>query len=151
MVNDQTLREMYLLLFEMVVKDGKVAAIMSAYNRVCGDYATENRYLFNHVLRGAWGFEGYVQSGFWTTRSCAASLNAGLDHEMPDAKWFNEDNLKPALEDTPPRSSSLTALIRRYTQMFRFNQFDRPYAPREIDAQGHGAIVRRIGADMAVL
>ncbi|MCT1442953.1 glycoside hydrolase family 3 N-terminal domain-containing protein [Corynebacterium glucuronolyticum] len=102
---------MYLLLFEMVVKDGKVAAIMSAYNRVCGDYATENRYLFNHVLRGAWGFEGYVQSGFWTTRSCAASLNAGLDHEMPDAKWFNEDNLKPALEDT---STEIELIDRAY-------------------------------------
>ena len=151
-IDEQTLREMYLLPFEMVVKDGKVAAIMSAYNRVRGDYATENRYLLNDVLRGDWGFEGYVQSDFWSTRSCAASLNAGLDHEMPDAKWFNEDNLKAALEDTSTEIELIDrALIRRYTQMYRFNQFDRPYAPREIDAQGHGAIVRRIGADMAVL
>ncbi|MCI6207147.1 MAG: glycoside hydrolase family 3 C-terminal domain-containing protein, partial [Corynebacterium glucuronolyticum] len=151
-VDEQTLRELYLLPFEMVVKDGKVAAIMSAYNRVRGDYATENRYLLNDVLRGDWGFEGYVQSDFWSTRSCAASLNAGLDHEMPDAKWFNEDNIKAALEDTSTEIELIDrALVRRYTQMFRFNQFDKPYNPVEIDAKGHGAIVRKIGADMAVL
>ncbi|WIM67797.1 glycoside hydrolase family 3 C-terminal domain-containing protein [Corynebacterium breve] len=151
-VDEQTLREMYLLPFEMVVKDGQVAAIMSAYNRVRGDYATENRYLLNDVLRGDWGFEGYVQSDFWSTRSAAASLNAGLDHEMPDAKWLNEDNVKAALEDTSLEIELVDrALVRRYTQMFRFNQFDREYAPREIDAAGNGAISREIGADMAVL
>ncbi|MGM5595487.1 glycoside hydrolase family 3 C-terminal domain-containing protein [Corynebacterium glucuronolyticum] len=151
-VDEQTLRELYLLPFEMVVKDGEVAAIMSAYNRVRGDYATENRYLLNDVLRGDWGFEGYVQSDFWSTRSCAASLNAGLDHEMPDAKWFNEDNITAALEDTSTEIELIDrALVRRYTQMFRFNQFDKPYNPVAIDAEGHGAIVRKIGADMAVL
>ena len=151
-VDEQTLRELYLLPFEMVVKDGEVAAIMSAYNRVRGDYATENRYLLNDVLRGDWGFEGYVQSDFWSTRSCAASLNAGLDHEMPDAKWFNEDNITAALEDTSTEIELIDrALVRRYTQMFRFNQFDKPYNPVEIDAEGHGAIVRKIGADLSLI
>ncbi|WP_018296649.1 beta-glucosidase family protein [Corynebacterium lubricantis] len=151
-LDENVLRELYLLPFEMLVKDGDVAAIMSAYNRVRGTYATENRYLLNDVLRKDWGFEGYVQSDFWSARSAAPSINAGLDHEMPDAKWFNEDNIKSAIEDTSLEIEVVDrALVRRYTQMFRFGHFDSVYDPKEIDAQAHGAVSRKIGADMAVL
>jgi beta-glucosidase len=151
-VDERTLRELYLLPFEMVVKDAGIAAIMSSYNRVRGTYATENRYLLHRVLRDEWGFQGYVQSDFWSCRSAAPAINAGLDHEMPDAKWLNEVNVKNALADTSLEIETVDrALVRRYTQMFRFGQFDRPYAPGEIDAEGHGAISRRIGEQIAVL
>ena len=70
-VDEDVLRELYLLPFEMLVKDAGIAAIMSAYNRVRGVYATENRYTLNDVLRAEWGFEGYVQSDFWSCRSAA--------------------------------------------------------------------------------
>ncbi len=151
-LDEHVLRELYLLPFEMLVKDADIAAIMSAYNRVRGVYATEYRYTLHDILRDEWGFEGYVQSDFWSTRSAAASLNAGLDHEMPDAKWLNETNIKNALNDTSLEIETVDrALVRRFTQMFRFGQFERPYAPGEIDAAAHGAIARRIGADMAVL
>src|SRR6476619_5734479 len=151
-LDEHVLRELYLLPFEMLVKDGDIAAMMSAYNRVRGVYATESRYLLNDILRDEWGFQGYVQSDFWSCRSCAASLNAGMDHEMPDAKWLNETNVKNALEDTSLEIQTVDrALIRRYTQMFRFGQFERPYNPGEIDAKGHGAISRKIGSQTAVL
>ncbi len=151
-VDEGTLRELYLLPFEMLVKDAGIAAIMSAYNRVRGVYATENRYLLTTILRDEWGFEGYVQSDFWSCRSAAPSLNAGMDHEMPDAKWLNEANVKAALQDTSLEIQTVDrALVRRFTQMFRFGQFERPYAPGEIDAEGHGAISRRIGEQVAVL
>ena len=151
-VDEHVLRELYLLPFEMLVKDGDIAAMMSAYNRVRGVYATENRYILNDILRDEWGFQGYVQSDFWSCRSAAGSLNAGMDHEMPDAKWLNETNVKNALEDTSLEIQTVDrALIRRYTQMFRFGQFERPYNPGEIDAKGHGAISRKIGSQTAVL
>ena len=151
-LDEHVLRELYLLPFEMLVKDGDIAAMMSAYNRVRGVYATESRYLLNDILRDEWGFQGYVQSDFWSCRSAAASLNAGMDHEMPDAKWLNETNVKNALQDTSLEIQTVDrALIRRYTQMFRFGQFERPYNPGEIDAKGHGAISRKIGSQMAVL
>ncbi|MGB7981099.1 MAG: glycoside hydrolase family 3 C-terminal domain-containing protein [Candidatus Nanopelagicales bacterium] len=151
-VDEGVLREMYLLPFEMLVKDAGIAAIMSAYNRVRGVYATENRYLLTTVLREEWGFDGYVQSDFWSCRSAAPSLNAGMDHEMPDAKWLNEANVKAALQDTSLEIQTVDrALVRRFTQMFRFGQFERPYAPGQIDAAGHGAISRRIGEQLAVL
>ena len=151
-VDEGVLRELYLLPFEMLVKDAGIAAIMSAYNRVRGVYATENRYLLTTILREEWGFEGYVQSDFWSARSCAGSLNAGMDHEMPDAKWLNEANVKVALQDTSLEIQTVDrALVRRFTQMFRFGQFERPYAPGEIDAAGHGDVSRRIGEQLAVL
>ena len=151
-IDEDVLRELYLLPFEMLVKDADIAAIMSSYNRVRGVYATENRYTLNDVLRREWGFEGYVQSDFWSCRSCAASLNAGMDHEMPDAKWLNETNVTAALHDTSLEIQTVDrALVRRFTQMFRFGQFERPYAPVEIDAAGNGARSRRIGEQCAVL
>jgi beta-glucosidase len=151
-VDEHVLRELYLLPFEMVVKDAELAAVMSAYNRVRGVYATEHRYLLTDILRTEWGFDGYVQSDFWSARSAAGSLNAGMDHEMPDAKWLNEANVKAALHDTSLEIETVDrALVRRYTQMFRFGQFERPYEPGEIDAAAHGEIARRIGAQIAVL
>ncbi len=151
-VDEGVLREIYLLPFEMAVKDAGIAAIMSAYNRVRGAYATENRYILTNVLREEWGFEGYVQSDFWSCRSCAASLSAGMDHEMPDSKWCNETNVKDALHDHSLEIQTVDrALVRRYTQMFRFGQFERPYNPGVIDAAGHGAISREIGEQLAVL
>lgn len=151
-VDEHVLRELYLLPFEMVVKDADLAAVMSAYNRVRGVYATEYRYTLTDILRTEWGFEGYVQSDFWSTRSCAPSLNAGLDHEMPDAKWLNEANVQAALSDTSLEIETVDrALVRRFTQMFRFGQFERPYEPGEIDAAAHGAVSRAIGGQIAVL
>src|SRR3954452_21849856 len=151
-IDEHVLRELYLLPFEMLVKDADLAAIMSAYNRVRGVYATEYRYTLTDILRTEWGFDGYVQSDFWSCRSCAPALNAGMDHEMPDAKWLNETNVKAALHDSSIEFDSVVrALVRRYAQMFRFGQFERPYAPGEIDAQGHGAVARAIGSQTAVL
>src|SRR3954471_22996845 len=151
-VDEHVLRELYLLPFEMLVKDAGLAAIMSSYNRVRGVYATEYRYTLTEILRHEWGFEGYVQSDFWSCRSAAPSLNAGMDHEMPDAKWLNEDNVTAALRDTSLEIETVDrALVRRFTQMFRFGQFDRPYDPGEIDAAAHGAAARRIGEQIAVL
>ena len=150
--SDQVMRELYLLPFEMLVKDGKISSIMSSYNRIRGVYGTEYRETLTEILRHEWGFEGYVQSDFWSTRSAAPSLNAGLDLEMPDAKWFNEDNIKAALEDQSLEEKTIDrALIRRFTQMFRFNQFDWEYNPGEIDAKGHGERARKIGQASAVL
>ena len=151
-VAEHVLRELYLLPFEMLVKDAGIAAIMSAYNRVRGVYATEYRYTLTDILRTEWGFEGYVQSDFWSCRSAAPALTAGLDHEMPDAKWLNETNVKAALQDTSLEIQTVDrALVRRYTQMFRFGQFERPYDPGEIDARAHGAVARSIGSQTAVL
>jgi hypothetical protein len=78
-----------------------------------------------------------------------------MDHEMPDAKWLNETNVKAALSDTSLEIETVDrAPVRRYTQMFRCGQFERPYDPGEIDAQartrdsrGRGRRGRRCAVD----
>ena len=71
---------------------------------------------------------------------------------MPDAKWLNETNVKAALADTSLEIETVDrALVRRYTQMFRFGQFERPYAPGVSTRPAHGAVARTIGSQIAVL
>jgi beta-glucosidase len=157
-VDDRVLHELYLLPFEMAVRDGKVASVMCSYNRVNGVYMCENPALLTDVLRRQWGFDGYVQSDFFATHSTAASLNAGMDHEMPGVAlgplqpWFSAARLQRALdahEITPATIDS--ALARRYRQMFRLGIFDRPVATTPIDVARDAAIARAIGEQAAVL
>ena len=82
-VDDRVLHELYLLPFEMAVKDAQVASLMCSYNRVNGPHACEDRHHLTDVLRGQWRFGGYVQSDFFAVRSAAPTMRTGMDHEMP--------------------------------------------------------------------
>jgi beta-glucosidase len=150
-IDARTLSEIYLLPFEMSVKDGDVAAVMCAYPRVNGTYNCENN-LMRDTLRGLWGYQGYVQSDFGATHSTAASILAGLDHEMSTGVFFTPANIAAALSaGTIYEANINTMLLRRYTQMFRFGQFDRPITLTQIDAVGNGQIARSIADQSAVL
>jgi beta-glucosidase len=85
-VDEQALHEVYLSHFKAVV-DAGVAAVMSAYNSVNGEWCGQNRPLLTDVLRGEWGFDGFVMSDFiWGLRDPVGSVAAGLDLEMPFAQ-----------------------------------------------------------------
>jgi beta-glucosidase len=89
-VDEQTLRENYTRPFEIVVKKADPACIMAAYNQVNGLHSTENQHILTDILRTDWGWQGYVVSDWWATipGHGAATLNAGLDLEMPDQAAF---------------------------------------------------------------
>lgn len=82
-VDERTLRELYLRGFEIAVTESSPAAVMAAYNLVNGVYATEHERLIGDVLRGEWGFDGFVVSDWGAVADRARSLRAGLDLEMP--------------------------------------------------------------------
>ncbi len=159
-IADRVLHEMYLLPFEMAVTDGKVAALMCSYNSVNGRGACEDRHHLTGVLRGQWGFSGYVQSDFWAVHSTVPTLLAGMDHEMPgtgganpaDGPWYTPEKLQAALDAHEITAADIdTALARRYRQMFRVGIFDRPIMTAPIDTARDGAIARSIGEAGAVL
>ncbi|HVJ07183.1 MAG TPA: glycoside hydrolase family 3 C-terminal domain-containing protein [Acidisarcina sp.] len=151
-ISDRVLHEINLLPFEMSVKDGDVASIMCAYPLVNGTYNCESAPLMNDVLRNQWGFKGYVQSDFFAAHSTAPSMLAGMDLEMPSGNYYTSSNINAALAANAITIANIdTALNRRYAQMFRMGQFDRPITLTPIDAAGDGLIARKIAEDSVVL
>jgi beta-glucosidase len=90
-MDERTLREVYLPHFQAVVEEANVASIMSSYNKVNGFHSGENRHLLSDILKGDWQFEGFVESDWLAgTTSTAPSALAGLDIEMPLANFFGQ-------------------------------------------------------------
>jgi beta-glucosidase len=158
LIDDRVLHELYLLPFEMAVRSGDVASVMCSYNSVNGPHACEDGHHLTDVLRRQWGFRGYVQSDFFATHSTAATMLAGMDHEMPGltmgplSPWFSPARLQAALDRHEITEAHVdTALARRYRQMFRLGIFDRPVVRTSIDVARDAAIARAIGEQAAVL
>ena len=90
-IDERSGRESDLLAFEIALKDSNVQSVMCSYNLVNNVYSCENAHLLNGVLKGDWGFTGFVMSDWWATHSTAAAVIAGLDQEQPD----NAQQLRP--------------------------------------------------------
>ncbi|MDG2003733.1 MAG: glycoside hydrolase family 3 N-terminal domain-containing protein, partial [Novosphingobium sp.] len=151
-IDSQVLREIYLLPFEMAIRDGKAGAIMCAYNYVNGVSSCENREMLTDVLRKDWGFTGYVQSDFFAMKTTVDTLTSGMDHEMPLPQHWSSEKLSAALEGGKISISDIdTALLRRYTQAFKAGIFDRPLVQSPIDFARGGEAAREIGTNGAVL
>jgi beta-glucosidase len=149
-IDERTLREIYLPAFEATVKEANPGAIMCAYPSVNGQFNCENVHLLKEVLRGEWGFEGFVQSDYTATRNAVANATAGLDLAMKPDHYDAE--MKAAIENGQvPESTLNTMLLRRFAVMFRLGWFDHPPTPGPIPAQKNGAIARQIAEQSAVL
>ncbi len=151
-VDRQTLRELYLLPFEMAVRDGKAASVMCAYNYVNGQSSCESKELLTDILRKDWGFTGYVQSDFFAMKTTVATLANGMDHEMPLPNQWAPAKIKAALAKGELTMAQIDiALERRYTQAIKFGIFDRKLARSPIDFAAGGKKAREIGGRGAVL
>ncbi|MEN5028919.1 glycoside hydrolase family 3 C-terminal domain-containing protein [Pseudomonas sp. Ps21-P2] len=95
MVDERTLRELYLPGFESMVKNANVASIMCGFNKINGDYACENHHLITDVLKGEWGYQGTVISDFNAIHDAFKGAWAGTDIDMPSGLQFTEANLMP--------------------------------------------------------
>jgi len=105
----RVLHEVYLPHFKRCVIEGGAASIMSAYNKVNGIYCGENETLLTEILRDDWGFKGFVESDwFLGARSTAASLNAGMDIEMPSGFRFSDKKLAEAIENGELNEQTIT-------------------------------------------
>lgn len=82
-MDERTLREIYLPAFETAVKEGGVRSLMTAYNRLNGTYCNENEHLLRDILRGEWGFDGLVVSDWGGNNDRVAAVRAGSSLEMP--------------------------------------------------------------------
>jgi len=98
-LDERTLHEIYLPAFKRSVEEGKVAVVMTSYNLINGVHASQNDYLNNKVLKGDWGFKGFIMSDWVSTYDGLACANGGLDLEMPTGKLMNSETLKLAIKN----------------------------------------------------
>lgn len=98
-LDERTLREIYLTGFEIAVKEGKAKAIMSSYNEVNGVYANESKYLLQSILRDEWGFDGIVISDWGGSNDHVQGVTAGANLEMPAPGFDSARELIRAIED----------------------------------------------------
>jgi beta-glucosidase len=97
-IDERTMREIYLPVFEAAVKEAKVGAIMDSYNLTNGLHMTQNGYLNTDVVKKEWGFAGIMMSDWTSTYDAVAAANGGLDLEMPSGKFMNRATLLPAVK-----------------------------------------------------
>jgi beta-glucosidase len=98
-VDQRTLREIYLRAFELAVEDSAPWALMSSYNRINGCYSSEHAWLLGDVLRGEWGYRGMVVSDWMGTNDRVQGVTAGLDLEMPGSGGFNDARIVADLDE----------------------------------------------------
>lgn len=112
-IDERTLHEIYLLPFEMIVKQAHPWAVMLSYNRLNGTYMTENRRLIRDVLERDWGFEGLVMSDWGAVHSTVAAANAGVDLEMPGPPIYFGARLAQAVGNWQVDQSAVNEAARR--------------------------------------
>lgn len=111
-VDERTLRELYLKPFEIAVKDGKVWAVMSGYNKLNGTYCSENSWLVQQVLKKEWGFKGLYMSDWGAAHSTLGTVNNGLDLEMPGGDFMNPKTIRPLLDSGKVKIAAIDDKVR---------------------------------------
>jgi beta-glucosidase len=125
-VDERTLREIYLPAFEAAVKDAQVGAIMDAYNLTNGAYMSQNGYLNNDLAKKEWGFQGVMMSDWISTYDGVGAANGGLDVEMPSGEHLNRETLLPAIQAGKLSVATIDDKVRRILRTaVRFGWLDR--------------------------
>ncbi|GGA70794.1 glycosyl hydrolase [Neiella marina] len=153
-IDERTLRELYLRPFEDAVKKAGVWAVMSSYNKLNGTYTAENQWLLTDTLRNDWGFDGVVMSDWYGSRSTAPTINAGLDLEMPGPTRDRGDKLLAAVEAGEVSRDTIRARAMAIVKlMCRVGSIDddQPFVERSDDQPSHRALIRKAGAEGTVL
>jgi beta-glucosidase len=132
-MDKRTMRETDLLAFEIALKIAEPAGVMCSYNKLNGDYACENDYLLNQVLKKEWAFKGWVLSDWGGTHSTTKAALNGLDQEMPGDDYFGAA-LKKAVESGEVPEARVNDMVHRILRsMFAVGIIDNPPVRRVVD------------------
>ena len=152
-IDDRSLRELYLVPFELAVKEGGTLGIMTSYNRINGMYCTEQRWLLTEVLRDEWGFEGIVTTDWMSGADTVLSAEAGLTLEMPAGNRAMGTVLVAAVRDGRVSETTLDLLAGQLLSTFERDRcVGRRARHRAVDRRPvHRDLARRAAADAMVL
>ena len=149
-VDERTLREIYFPAFEMAVKQAKPWTVMCSYNRINGVFASENPWLLTDVLRGEWGFDGYVMSDWGAVSNRPAGVHAGLDLEMPASGGINDAKIVEAVRAGTLDEKDVDLCCERILNIvYRYTENAKPETPWDQEAQH--ALAADIAAECMVL
>ena len=150
-VDERTLREIYLTGFEIAVKEGHPRSIMSSYNLVNGTYANENKHLLMEILRGEWGFDGAVITDWGGSNDHSLGVKNGSTLEMPVPGGDSVRELLAAVESGKISESDIDARLSELLPLVFDTKAALDAAPREFDAAAHHALARRAAEESLVL
>ena len=144
-VDERTLREIYLAQFEMVVKEANPWTVMCSYNRINGVYASENDDLQNQILKGEWGFEGVVVSDWGANHTTVESVAGGLDIEMPGPALYYGRLLEMAVNTWQVNEDVIDEAARRMLRMIvKSGKMDGDMPAGSLNTPAHHALAREL-------
>lgn len=149
-VDERTLREIYLASFEGVVKKGKPWTVMSAYNKVNGVYASENHTLLSDILKDEWGFEGFVVSDWGGVDEIVSSLTNGLQLEMPASYGIGEQKIIEAVKKGQLAENILDNAVERLLKII-FKIFDNKKVDAAYNKEAHYQLAKEAARESMIL
>jgi beta-glucosidase len=152
-VDERTLREIYLAAFETIVRKTNPWTVMASYNRLAGAYATENHRLLEEILKGEWGYDGVVVSDWGAVHSTVPAAENGCDLEMPGpARWFGDKLVSAAKAGEVSQVRIDEAASRMIRLILRTGALDGGEKPKgELRSKRHREIAARAAEESMVL
>lgn len=150
-LDERTLRELYLTSFEIAVKEGRPKCIMTSYNRVNGTYANENHHLLQDILHGEWGYDGAVVTDWGGSNDHVEGVREGSTLEMPCPGFGSAKRLMQAVEEGRLPESAVDARVDELLELVFTTDAAVKAAPKRFDRDAHHALARRAAAESVVL
>ena len=150
-LDERTLRELYLTGFEIAVKEGRPKCIMTSYNRVNGTYANENHHLLQDILHGEWGYDGAVVTDWGGSNDHVEGVREGSTLEMPCPGFGSAKRLMQAVEEGRLQESAVDARVDELLELVFTTDAAVKAAPKRFDRDAHHALARRAAAESVVL
>ncbi|WP_342548811.1 glycoside hydrolase family 3 C-terminal domain-containing protein [Paenibacillus sp. FSL P2-0089] len=149
-IDERTLREIYLASFEGTVKQSQPWSVMCSYNQVNGEYASESYELLTKVLRDEWGFEGFVVSDWGAVNERVKALAAGLELEMPSSAGIGDAKIVAAVKSGELAMETLDLAVERMLA-FIFKSVENRNPHAVFDADKHHQLAREVARESMVL
>ncbi len=149
-LDERTLREIYLTAFEIAVKEGSAKAIMTSYNQVNGTYANENTHLLRDILRKEWGYDGIVITDWGGSNDHIKGVEAGSDLEMPTPGLDSARQIVSAVKKGKMKEEVVDECVDRLLEAVLTLTRERKM-PKEFDQKSHHALARKAASESAVL
>ncbi|MED0905883.1 glycoside hydrolase family 3 C-terminal domain-containing protein [Bacillus nitratireducens] len=149
-VDERTLREIYLASFEDVIKEAQPWTVMSAYNKINGEYASENNYLLNDILKDEWGFEGFVVSDWGAVNERVEGLANGLELEMPSSFGIGEKKIVDAVNGGELSVEKLEQAVERLLYII-FKAYDNQIENAVYSKDAHHQLAREVASESMVM